>query len=426
MTRPLLLWWLLGLSFAACQPSRTIAGRKATNPLERILAEHAADFDSLLRQPERYEIQIIYTRIDRDARQQPTFTSYYWNVDSNRYFYPASMVKMPLALLALEKLQALRRDGYPRLDRDTPYRIDSLRPFQRHYHADTTAPAGRPTLAHDIRRVFTVSDNQAYNHLFEFLGRQYINTALRAKGYAHTGIVRRFYAGGRDNAYSSPISFYRSENSALWRQGELFDSTTWVNPQHGLKKGRGYLDNQGNRVEGPFDFAHQNWFALTDMERMLRAVIFPEATPPDARFHLAERDYPFLWHYMGIFPRECDFPAYSPSEYWDGYAKFLLFGDTRAQQDGKVRVFNKIGEAYGTLTDVAYVIDPDHQVEFILAATILCNSDGVFNDDRYDYETVGIPFLARLGRAVLEHERRRERRVKPDLSRFVKALRNGE
>jgi len=61
-------------------------------------------------------------------------------------------------------------------------------------------------------------------------------------------------------------------------------------------------------------------------------------------------------------------------------------------------------------------------VEFILAATILCNADGVFNDDQYDYEAIGLPFLAKLGRAVYQYELKRERKVQPDLSKFRAAL----
>lgn len=406
-----------------CTPVQSIAGQRASDPLEQILAAHAADFDSILSAPTRYQVQIIYTRIDRDEDQIPHFTSYGWHADSTKYFYPASTVKMPVALLALEKINRLRRSGFPALNKETPYRIDSLRPFQQTYTEDSAAPRGRPSLAHDIRQVFAVSGNQAYNHLFEFLGREYINTALREKGYARTGIVRRFFAGGRDNAYTSPITFFDAAGHTRWKQGELYDGNTWANPQQGLQKGAGFVNNQGDTVPDPFDFSGHNWFALTDMEKMIRAVIFPGAVPEQNRFDLSPDDYRFLWHYMGIFPRECDFPRYDSTEYWDGYVKFFVFGDTKVQQDGSVRIFNKVGEAYGTLTDAAYIVDFKNKVEFILAATILCNADGIFNDDRYEYDAVGFPFLAKLGQAVLDAERVRKRRVVPDLSRFEAALR---
>ncbi len=421
------LLFVAGLLFmGSCQPALYTVSHKTHNPLTRILDAHAAEFDSIIRHPETYEVQIIYTQIDRDQLQRPHFTSYWWNVDSTRYFYPASMVKMPLAALALEKINTLRRNGYPALMKSTPYRIDSVRVFQRNYAVDSTAPGNVPSIAHDIRRVFTVSDNHAYNHLFEFLGRAGINQTLREKGYTRTGIVRRFFAGGRDNAYSSPITFLDVSGHTRWKQGELHDSITWVNPQRALLKGTGYLDSQGELVQKPFDFSVHNWFALTDMEKMLRAIIFPDAVEPANRFDLTSKDYAFLWRYMGGFPRECDYPKYDSTAFWDGYVKLFLFGDTRERQDGSVRVLNKVGEAYGTLTDVAYIVDFKNNVEFILASTILCNSDGIFNDDRYEYETVGFPFLARLGRAVYAYERQRQRKVVPDLKPFADALPVGQ
>jgi hypothetical protein len=101
--------------------------------------------------------------------------------------------------------------------------------------------------------------------------------------------------------------------------------------------------------------------------------------------------------------------------------KFFLFG-ARRRRSLHIRVFNKVGEAYGYLIDDAYVADFDAGVEFLLTAVIQVNADQIYNDDLYEYEEVGRPFLARLGRAVYEHELKRERARRPDLSRF-RALR---
>lgn len=412
------------LAFALFQScfsgKKTLAGKN--NPLPDILAALKQDSvgREVLKNKDLYEIQLIYTQIDRDVQGRPHFTSFWHNVDSTRYFYPASTVKMPLALLALEKINLLKRSGYPRLSRNTPYRLDSLRAFQQLYVADSTAPGGKPSIAHDVRQIFVTSDNLAYNHLFEFLGRDYLNKALREKGYSRTGIVHRFNYPGRDNRYASPIEFY-DQTGGIFKEGEKFSERIWENPQHSTCKGRGFVNNADSLVNQPFEMKTKNWFALTDMEKMLRAVIFPEAVPEQNRFFLTDDDYRFLWHYMGIFPRECDWPKYD-STYYDGYVKFFLYGDSKAMQNGSVRAFNKVGEAYGTLTDVAYIVDFENGVEFVLAATILCNSDGIFNDDQYDYDKTGFPFLAKLGRAVYDFERKRERKTKPDLKKFKEAL----
>ena len=43
----------------------------------------------------------------------------------------------------------------------------------------------------------------------------------------------------------------------------------------------------------------------------------------------------------------------------------------------------------------------------MLAASIQVNADGIFNDDRYEYDSIGIPFMAAWARAVLAVERER-------------------
>lgn len=412
---------LLLLFHTACRPVRYIAGKPAANPLEKILAHNASYFDSILSNPERFQVQIIYTRIDRDARQVPHFQTYTWNLDDARYFYPASVVKLPLAVLSLEKLNGLRASGYPALSRDTPYLLDSLRPFQTPYRDDPSAPGGKPALAHDIRKIFAVSDNEAYNHLFEFLGRDAINGSLTDHGYHHVGIVHRFNYPARDNRYAQPIAFY-NDRGGIFQEGERFTDRFWQNPQKQLRQGRGYIDLRDSLVMQPFDFSRKNWFALGDMDKMLKAIIFPDAVPEENRFNLRPDDYRFLWQCMGMFPRECKAPRYDSLEYWDSYVKFFVQGDSRQPLNGRVRAFNKVGEAYGYLTDVAYIVDFENNVEFFLAATICCNRDGIFNDGKYDYDEIGFPFLARLGQAVLEYERKRSRKVKPDLSPFEQVL----
>ena len=100
---------------------------------------------------------------------------------------------------------------------------------------------------------------------------------------------------------------------------------------------------------------------------------------------------------MSTVPRNA---GYEESEYYDGYGKFFLFGDSKARIPANYRIYNKVGYAYGTLSDNAYVVDEANNLEFLLTATILVNQNGIFNDDDYQYDEVGIPFLAQLGREV--------------------------
>jgi hypothetical protein len=119
---------------------------------------------------------------------------------------------------------------------------------------------------------------------------------------------------------------------------------------------------------------------------------------------------------MSMKPGDSRFPRYD-SSYNGAYSKFLLYGG-KGDIDPSIRIFNKEGDAYGFLTDVAYVVDFKNNIEFFLSATIYCNSDEIFNDDRYDYEAVGLPFMKNLGQAIYQYELQRKRNRIPDLSTF--------
>ena len=121
---------------------------------------------------------------------------------------------------------------------------------------------------------------------------------------------------------------------------------------------------------------------------------------------------------MSMLPRECPHPQYDPKKYYDSYVKFFLFGDSKAPMPDSVRIFNKVGLAYGYVTDNAYIVDFERGVEFLLTAVVLVNENGIFNDGAYEYDEVGLPFLAELGRVIYAYELERQRAHRPDLSKW--------
>jgi hypothetical protein len=54
----------------------------------------------------------------------------------------------------------------------------------------------------------------------------------------------------------------------------------------------------------------------------------------------------------------------------------------------------------------------------MLSAVINTNTDGVYNDSKYEYHKLGYPFMRNLGRTVYRYEVQRKRKHKPDLSEF--------
>jgi hypothetical protein len=276
----------------------------------------------------------------------------------------------------------------------------------------------KPTIANYIKQIFLVSDNEAFNRLYEFLGQGYIQQKLKEKGYDSAIIRHRLQVSltPQQNAATNPINFYDSTGKIIYQQSAQYNKNIY--PALKVALGNGYYKGSV-LVNEPFDFSLKNRLPLQDLKGILQAVLFPEAVAKSKRFNFTDEDAAFVKHWMSAYPRESGFPNYDTANYGDAYCKFLLFGAENKSIPDYIRVFNKVGDAYGFLIDAAYIIDTKNNIEFLLCATISCNTDGIYNDDKYDYETLGYPFLKNIGELMYNYELTRKRKYAPDLRDFM-------
>ena len=382
--------------------------------LQELLKTRPEHFQTILDNRDSLRVQIIYTKIDRRADNTPVFTPYYFNVSDESYFYPASTVKMPVALLALQKLNELKVFG---LNSNSSMITEAGYNGQTQVFNDPATPDGRPSIAQYIKKIFLVSDNNAFNRLYEFLGQQFINDRLHGMGYQKADILHRLNISlsEDENRHSNAVRFFNESGKSLYTQPMMMSSMIY--PVRKDSVGTGYMLND-TLVKGSMSFSKKNRIGIESLTGILKSVMFPSFVPQQQRFNLSPEDYRFIWKYMSQFPGETIYPAYDSISYQDAYLKFLLYGAQKDTLPKNIRIFNKSGDAYGFLTDIAYIVDFDKNIEFMLSATIYCNSDGILNDDKYDYETVGLPFMKELGRLIYDYEVKREHTVQPDLSGF--------
>ena len=383
-----------------------------------LLKSQPARFATVMEDPDKYRVQIIYTQIDRDENNVPAFSSYHYRVDPDQYFYPASTVKLPTALLALEKLNEL---AIPGLTRDTAMLTGVASDWQTAAEADLSTPTGLPSVGHYIRKILLVSDNDAFNRLYEFIGQQPLNESMHAKGFTNTRIFHRLEVprNATENAKTNPVSFVAA-GETLYAQDAQVSNNDYAFGEP-ILMGRAEIVD-GERLDRPKDFSGNNAFPLQDQHDVMRMLMFPESALTERRFKLTDDDYQFVYRNMSAYPSESGIAQYADTErYPDGYVKFFMYGGEAESIPENIRIFNKPGDAYGFLTDCAYIVDFDNGVEFLLAATIYTNANGTFNDDNYEYDEIALPFLRDLGLAIYEIERDRDREYTPDLSRFHRA-----
>lgn len=371
---------------------------------------------NVLANPETFRFQIIYTQINRDKNGQPHFTNYSLNADPALYYNPASMVKMPLAFLSLEKIKELHIPG---LDKYTPMQFDSNYVRQVAMIVDSSAENKKPSIAHFIKRAFLISENDPYNRMYQFMGQGPINQQLAAKGYAHSSITRQFMGYTEEqNRHTNGIRFVDAAGNKLYEQDPAYNTDSfYFGPP--VLIGKAHWNNKDSLINAPFDFTKHNNLALEDFQKMLQAVIFPASVPAKSRFNISEADRLFLLQYLSQYPSETNFPKYDTKEFYDSYVKFF-FQDSTLRMPNNIRVFNKVGWAYGFLTDVSYVLDTKNNIDYMLSATVYVNSDGVVNDSKYDETTVGLPFLRNIGKAFYNYELTRKRAHQPVLVNQVR------
>ena len=353
-------------------------------PLEKALASQNPNIQRVMDNLDAYEVQIRYTQIDR-RNDSVIFTDHDFQVDANSYFYPASTVKFPAAVAALEKLNE----------------IDSLSMDTRFF---VEGDSVQTTFAKAVSEIFAVSDNAANNRLLEFLGQDDLNRRMERRGVSPIRIAHRLSTDNADDVTTKPLVFYLNDSTTAL-SSSIINAAIQPLELNDIKKGKGYIAGETHQ-QGAFDFSLKNYFPIDAQSALLKRIIFPKAFPEAQQFKLNKKQREFLLEAMHTLPSKV---GYDPVDYYDSYVKFFLFGDSTEPMPEHIKIYNKVGYAYGTLTDNAYIKDTKNNIDFMLTATILVNSDEVFNDDAYEYDEVGIPFLAQLGRELYQLELKRKR-----------------
>lgn len=402
MIKEFFFCWLLLIITISC-------GQKplAESPWNDIFYNSSELFDHVINHKDKYEIQIIYTEIDNDSEGSTVLTHHYFNINDSVYFYPASTVKMPVAFLALEYINELS-DQDDRINEYSTIRFDSIASPQTKEYIDSTSSTGFPNVAHYVEKIFSVSDNNAYNRLYELLGQDFINTKLKEKGiFTKSKIIHRVGVSGFDresNKYTNPYQIVDAKDEILFEQNELYALYNDYPIVHNTIKGVGKYDELTEEiVADPFDFSHKNFINLKELQSTLERVLFPQIFERQERFDLTKEQYQWLRQIMQKLPKEYKYLKKNP-EYYDSYVKFFMFGDSKQPIPDHIEISNKVGWAYGYLTDCAYIKDTKNGIEFFLTATIHVNENQIYNDGIYEYDSIGIPFLSELGRLVYQYE----------------------
>lgn len=385
--------------------------------LDSLLKRDLPQYSGVLNNPSKYKLRIFYTQINRDRNNEPDFVTHDFQSDTD-YIYPASTVKLPMSVLALMKVQELNIKG---LEKNTAMMTDSAFTCRKKVTSDSSSGLGYPTLENYIKKMLLVSDNQAFARTYDFVDYDYAHEKLKGLGFEKVRIFNRLESQCTTDTVlgTAPVYFLNPTGDTLYKQPRrLFSGKR----EHSVKNSAAGIFNRnanGKWVRGAKDFSKHNYLDPEDLHRFMQKLVFNNYSSKREKLPLSDENRLFLLKQLGSYPRESEYPRYTPKVYYDSYKKYLMYGARVANiSQDSIRVINIVGRAYGFLIDCAYIIDLKNNIEFLLTATIYVNENGKIGSGKYEYDQLGLPFMKDLGWSIYNYERSRKKKHLPDLRDF--------
>lgn len=353
---------------------------------------------------EEHRVQILVSEVVPDGHGGRRLNRFGYRVGAE-YFYPASCIKLCAAVAALQGLETLQASHGSGDLLEAPMEIAPLFPGDVAQADDASnLSGGRITVGHEIRKLALVSDNRAFNRLYDLVGHEALNRRMHALGLTSTVVNHRLSESRLipDPRASAAVTLRPSAGEAITVPARI-SALVLTNRATRLKVGEAYMKGD-QRVPEPMDFSSRNGISLRHLQDLLIQVVAPEIDLGAPRLDLQEPHRRFLVEALTQPASESSNPVYRAAEYpTDGY-KTLLPGVRRVlpeQRPGyRVECASKIGQAYGFTIENACLRNPVNGRTVFVCAVIYTNADGVLNDDQYEYAQVALPFMADLGEWV--------------------------
>lgn len=368
--------------------------------LRHILKGKDPLIDQVLNNPSKFEFQLIYTQIKRDQKQI-AFEEHSINKDS-AYFYPASLIKFPLAIVALEYLDSLKMKGvdpYSSLNINTCSCDEATNQYVRNSMNNNWDQF--------LREMLIMSDNDAYNLFFDLVGMHRFNQRMRSLGYNGILMKKRFTSGCTDalNSIHGGISMLDKDGSLVFKIPCEISSTSYkIDTIFKTRAGR-FIYDQKKKIKGSKDFSASNFVRLADANNLMLRLFFPESVSnSEHQFKFDSIYRNMLIHAIGDFPSTLSKTQTDYSKTPDCFYKFLVDPKIMQTSSGKLHIYNKVGLASGFLSDVSYIVDDEKNISYFIAMAIWAKKDGVINHGDYNYYDFGIPVMRKIGGLIYQYE----------------------
>jgi hypothetical protein len=367
--------------------------------LHQLLTGSHTDVDRVLANPAYYEFQLIFTQVLRSG-DSLIFEERSLNKDS-ACFYPASLIKFPLAVVALEKLQQLGSLGVQAKSTMSLKTCSCDLPTNQYVQKSKN-----PTFLQFLREMLIMSDNDAYNLFFDFVGTDQFNQRMR--DYGLNGIImrRRFTSGCPDsiNKINGGLRFYNQKREILWSQPcDSAKQTYELESHYRTSAGRFHYQN-GKKIQEPKSYKNTNFVRLADAHTLLIRLFFPSLTPVGVQQPSLDSNHKaMLIEAMGAFPKELKNAPKDYSKTPNQYYKFFLDPDKMRTGSDDIRIYNKVGLSNGFISDVSFIVDSTNGLYYFISGSMLAKKDATVDFGKNEYYQFAIPVFRKIGGLIYDH-----------------------
>ena len=341
----------------------------------------------------KYRVQIKYTEIKEQVGVIPIKTTY--DFGSNKYFYPASMVKLPLSILLMEKLKnkGISINNYLVISYIDPCSKNKVLINNQLLNI---------TIGQMIEEMLVVSDDSYFTYFFYFLSPSEIKKSLRQKSINSTQIVHSFSRCMNLNGVE--INFEIVDENGIRQLSERvkINPVDKTNKKDLAKLIGSQQIRHGKIIDEPYDFSNMNSMSLEDIENTLYDLLYLDSTQFNKKWNLNYNQRKFLKKCLKKVPRDLSNKQYSDSnQFPDNYHKFSDLGYSIIPKD--ILIYSKIGISYGFVTESSFFEVIENGVKFGLTYSIYVNKNNVINDSHYEYEKIARLFATELSKTLYKY-----------------------
>lgn len=350
----------------------------------------------LMDDPAHYRFQVLVTVIE-PRKGGPLVVEHGYRVDAE-YIYPASAIKTFASVGALLVLRDLRAEGH-RVGLHTPMAYCDGDSKRCKDEDPSNVVDGTITVGHEIRKMQLVSNNDAFNRLYELVGHRELNERMWALGFPSLRVHHRMYGVHDELAQRTTprIELRPRRGATVVVPARVSDLDLPPTPSHDMQLGVGYIEDATHSlVEEPLDFSRKNYVSVRDLHRLTIALARPELPGvPDLGLTPAHRK--FLLTAMIDDPLESANPVYTNPR--DSGLRYhtLIKGMMTVIPKEQILYVGKAGRAYGFHLDNAYIEDKKSGRAMVVTVVAYANANGVLNDNKYEYDGITRPLLKNMG-----------------------------